>query len=360
MTLKEKFKCWFITLLISILGYVVFYFLHLPIPWLLGPLAAVLAANIKLSQPLFWPSGLRNVGLMVIGYMLGTSFSLATLTQVVGQLPSMLLMTILTLGFTAGFAYLISRLSSVSYHSILTGSIPGGLSQMVALGEEIKGIDLTVVTFIQISRLMSVIFIVPFVVVYTPLFAEGHSAATSAGESTLSLFQTPHTFVFIAAMIIATYLAKLIRIPTPFLLGPVIAVAALNISGYTAPGLDNWMIHGAQFVMGAYIALMMKPQQLQNKLRTALYALITGVALILFAYVASIGLAYIHAMSPVTAFLAMAPGGMSQMAVVAAEVHADLYVVTGYQMFRLFFILFLVPPLLKWLFRPKKESQKSV
>lgn len=38
-----------------------------------------------------------------------------------------------------------------------------------------------------------------------------------------------------------------------------------------------------------------------------------------------------------TAFIALAPGGMDQMGILAREAHADLAVVTSYQMFRIFF-----------------------
>ncbi|WJQ01647.1 AbrB family transcriptional regulator [Geobacillus stearothermophilus] len=48
-----------------------------------------------------------------------------------------------------------------------------------------------------------------------------------------------------------------------------------------------------------------------------------------------------------TAFIALAPGGMDQMGILAREAHADLAVVTSYQMFRIFFILLVVPPVLK-------------
>jgi uncharacterized membrane protein AbrB (regulator of aidB expression) len=58
-----------------------------------------------------------------------------------------------------------------------------------------------------------------------------------------------------------------------------------------------------------------------------------------------------YPLSPSTGFLALAPGGMDQMGILAHVVHADLSMVTGYQLFRLFFIYFAVPPILRLLFK---------
>ncbi|NRG45353.1 AbrB family transcriptional regulator, partial [Bacillus sp. CRN 9] len=60
-----------------------------------------------------------------------------------------------------------------------------------------------------------------------------------------------------------------------------------------------------------------------------------------------------------TSFLSLSPGGMDQMAIIAHEVGADLSVITGYQLFRLFFIFFAVPPLLKWVFKTTSKVSRS-
>ena len=52
-----------------------------------------------------------------------------------------------------------------------------------------------------------------------------------------------------------------------------------------------------------------------------------------------------------TGFLSTAPGGFSEVGVVALALNADVAFIMAYQMFRLFFILLLVPPLLRWRFR---------
>ncbi|WP_090805768.1 AbrB family transcriptional regulator [Paenibacillus sp. 276b] len=65
----------------------------------------------------------------------------------------------------------------------------------------------------------------------------------------------------------------------------------------------------------------------------------------------SLGLSYIlmrmFSLSAATSLLSMAPGGMDQMSIMAHEVNANLSVVSGYQLFRILFIFFIVSSLLK-------------
>ncbi|MCZ8520734.1 AbrB family transcriptional regulator [Paenibacillus mucilaginosus] len=52
-----------------------------------------------------------------------------------------------------------------------------------------------------------------------------------------------------------------------------------------------------------------------------------------------------------TAFLSTSPGGMTEMGVTASLIGADVTLVVAFQMFRILFILFAVPYLLRWGFR---------
>ena len=142
-----------LTIVIGIIGGLIFVYIHMPLPWVLGPMTATLIGS-KLSKiRLYWPSRIRNWGLIVIGYSCGLSFNRDTLFQIIKELPWMLVMTTVLIAFCAVTALLVSKLTGVDYPSILTGCIPGGLSQMVILGEEIEGMDLTIITFFQVLSL---------------------------------------------------------------------------------------------------------------------------------------------------------------------------------------------------------------
>ncbi|MFL6562534.1 MAG: AbrB family transcriptional regulator [Bacillus sp. (in: firmicutes)] len=159
----------FFSLLIALIGGITFAALHTPIPWLLGPMAAVLIGSRFRKVQFYWPSTIRDIGLVIVGYSVGLSFTKEALLEIMAKLPSMLLMTVLLVCFCAGIAFIVSKLTGVDYPTVLIGSIPGGLSQMIIFAEELKGINITTVTFLQVARLIMIIFFVPFLIL-GPLF----------------------------------------------------------------------------------------------------------------------------------------------------------------------------------------------
>jgi uncharacterized protein len=350
-------KRFLITLIASLIGGLIFQTIGTPIPWLLGPMTAVFICSRFVKTALYWPTWIRDAGLIIVGYSIGLSFTKAAFFQIAAGLPMMLLMTVTLILFCAGIAIIVSKLTGVDYPTVLTGSIPGGLSQMITFAEEMKGIDITTVTFLQVARLMMIIFFVPFLI-FGPFF---HNAATTQEVPVLSgqaLHTTiPNFLLFAVLCVAAAFLAKKIKSPTPYLLGPILITAILTIGGVHGPSLHPSILDLSQFMIGSHIGLLLKPEKLQHKARIISLALISGLTMI----AGSLGLCYFlvfyEQITPSTSFLSVAPGGMDQMAIMAHEINADLSMVTGYQLFRLFFIYFAVPPFLRWFFIIRKRQK---
>lgn len=342
-----------ITLAVALAGGALFTLIHSPLPWLLGPMMfAFLGTRVLKKVKPLWPGYLRNTALLIIGYSIGLSFTVQTLNEMGQQLPNMILMTVLLLLLSALIAYGISKLSGLPFQTVLMGSIPGGLSQMIIIAEETKGIDLTVVTFLQVSRLMMIIFCVPLLV-FSPLFGGDKSSVTAAvpGEVPLWGDLFPDVLLFAAVCVIVAYLANKIRFPSAYLLGPMIATAALHLSGVHGPALPSAFLDVSQLLIGTYVGLLLRPETLTNKVRIIGLAILSGAVLILGALGLSALLTRLHGVSAATAFLAMAPGGMDQMGIMAKEIDANIAVVSCYQLFRTWFIFFAVPPLLRLAFK---------
>ncbi|MNI00522.1 putative ammonia monooxygenase [compost metagenome] len=223
---------------------------------------------------------------------------------------------------------------------------------MLILAEETKGIDITLVTFLQVSRLMMIITFVPMLI-FSPVFGARHAQipiSTNAGvPSWDGLF--PNILPYAAVCIMAALLGKKIRFPTAFLLGPMVATIVLHLSGVFGPALPPSLTSVSQLMIGSYVGLLLKPENLVSKARTALLAVVSGIILIIGAFFLSLLLTDLHPVSAATAFLSLSPGGMDQMSLIAQEIHADLTIVACYQLFRTLFIFIAVPPLIKWIFR---------
>ena len=352
MESSRKVIVYLITLCSALAGGALFSLLHLPIPWLLGPMLTSLVGSNIVKKYYSWPGQMRNAGMIIVGYTIGLSLTGAALKGMVRELPAMLMMTVLLLLFCAGIALVVSKLSGMNYRTILLGSIPGGLTQMLVLAEETEDINLTVVTVIQVVRLIMIIVCVPLLI-FSPLFGNSSGAdgipllsVTSAAWS--GLF--PNILFFALACMMCGILGQKIKFPTAYLLGPAIITAILQFSGLHGPALPSTIINVAQLMIGIYVGLLLDPRKLNQKLLTISLAIGSGIVLIAGSWGISSLFSYIENVSASTALLSLAPGGMDQMSLIAHEVNADLSTVAGYQLFRTFFIFFAVPPLFKLLF----------
>jgi len=227
------------------------------------------------------------------------------------------------------------------------GSMPGGLAQMIVMSEEIRDADITAVTFMQMIRVLAVIFIVPFVATYG--MAHPHSALTP-----LIRTAAPWTLAALPAILavpLGAWLAWRIKLPIPFLLGPIFATAAAVLAGSPAPPVPGPLMHTAQLFFGVYMGIVVALENLRRLGRVLPYAVGGAVLLVAFTYLIAFGLTVLTPIDLLSAFLGTAPGGIAEMGVTALALGADVAFVLGFQLFRLFSILLAIPPILRWRFR---------
>jgi membrane AbrB-like protein len=343
----------------AVLGGMAFKLLHLPIPWMLGAMIAVLLGSNVLTGYYEWPGQIRNIGMIIVGYTIGLSMTAAALKEIGHQLPMMLLMAILLMVVCLGIAFLVSKLSDTDFKTALLASVPGGLTQIIILAEETDGVDITVVTVTQVIRLMLIVLCIPLLI-FSPIFHQAHGTAATivpaaAAPAASAAWSSPLLIlcIFALASVACAWAGDKIKLPTAFMLGPVIGTAALQLGGLHGPALPAVIIDAAQLMIGAYVGLLLKPQRLPNKLRALSLAIGSGLLLTLGALGLTVLLSEFQPISKPTSLLSLAPGGMDQMGIIANEIHADLSMVAGYQLFRAFFILLVVTPLLKILFKMK-------
>jgi uncharacterized protein len=347
----------------ALIGGGFFTLMRAPVPWLLGSISAVMLTSTFIKKELYWPTSFRNIGMLIIGYSFGLSLTKEALIEISAKLPSMLILTIALITICAAIAYFISKWTGIDYPTILIGSIPGGLSQMILFAEEAKGIDLTTVTFLQVTRLLMIVFIVPFIVVIGPFSEVNNLSNLIKMIPTHSAPIFPNAIIYAVVCVVLSIIGQKIKAPTPYLLGPIVATSILNLSDFHAPFLPPFVLDFSQVLIGVYIGLILKPDKLKARGKMMMLAILSGVVLIFGSMLLSLLLVYYYGVSFPTSFLSLAPGGMDQMGILAHETKANVSMVTAFQIFRLLFIFFAVPPFLRWIFRDSlmkvNESKKQ-
>jgi len=348
-----------ITIFTALVGGMLFMILQLPIPWLLGPMITVLIASNVWKEHYGLPRQVRDTGMIIVGYTIGLSMTGKALKEMSYQLPSMILMTLLLMLLCAAMAYVVAKIGRIDYLTALMGSIPGGLTQVIVLAQETEEVNITVVTVMQVIRLMTIIISVP-TLIFSSLFGNHLADSLEAQVTSVvnangtSLF--PNLLIFAAVCVACALAGSKIRFPTAYLLGPAIGTACLQMSGLYGPTLPSGLINGAQFMIGAYVGLLLKPGDLTHKFRTISLAIMSSILLVAASLGFSLLLTKFQPVSMSTALLSLAPGGMDQMSIIAHEVHADLSMVAGFQLFRMMFIFFIIPSLLGLIIKSSRRK----
>jgi uncharacterized protein len=345
------------TFMIALIGGSIFYVLQMPLPWMLGSLLAVLLWNGYAKRKMAWPKQIWYVGLMIVGYTIGSTFTIETGREILSQLPVMALITVITIVFNLWMGYVTYRKTDITLASGLMGSTPGGLSQMTALCLEVEDADLTVVTFMQTARLLSVVFVVPFLAIHGLTGAADGVSAVLSSNGNLPDMALSHGILLVVSVLFSGYLAKRFHLPTPYLLGPVLGTACLSLSGTAVPLLPKFWIGVSQLCIGTYTGMRMNLEQLKSCKQLIPFTMASVTGLLLFSLGIGWCLNYLYHIPLVTAFLSTAPGGIAEMSLTALQVHADLSIIVAFQLFRILVILLIVPSALKWWLARKKAAR---
>jgi len=338
--------------ILSIAGGFLFYFLHLPLPWTLGPLVTAIIWKTILKKPVYWPRKLRNMGLVVLGFMMGSPFTLPVAQQILQQLPIMLITTSLLISLCLLTGYFAERFTRVGLANSLIGSLPGGLSQMAVICEETKGTTISVVTLMQTIRVITVVFVVPLLALHG-IADNVNPVAMKPLATPMQLNQFPLLALFLLTILLLVKLGKRLHLSNIYVLAPVLGTASLTLTGLHAPVLPPEIISLAQIVVGIKMGLDVDFGSLSNWKTIALANLICVLTVIVLLLGISYVFSHIYPISFVTAFISMAPGGMSEMALTALSANADFPTVVAYQLFRLLFLLLVCVPITKWLIQKK-------
>ena len=168
-----------VALAIGTLGGGFFALLSVPLPWLLGALAATTTASLT-GFTYSVPQGLRQSMIAVIGVMLGSTFTPERLSVDADWLPSLIALPVYILVVGAViYAYLRWRSSFDRTSAFFTG-MPGGLGEMIALSEQMGG-DVRSVSLVHAARLACIVFAIPAIA--TLLGLDAPSVGVADGET---------------------------------------------------------------------------------------------------------------------------------------------------------------------------------
>jgi uncharacterized protein len=333
-----------IALSIGGVGGALFATLQLPLPWLLGALAATTVASLS-GLRMAVPDRLRRPMVAVLGAMLGTTFTPARVDAALSWLPTLGALLVYVVVVGAVIWLYLRRFSGFDRVTTFFAATPGGLSEMIVLSAQLGG-DQRTVSLIHGTRLLFIVLTIPFL-------ASLYQPAAQAARPALGLLAAePGPLLALAGLGLLGYLiASCLRLPAAAFVGPLLGSASAHGSGLIDVQPPYLLMAIAQLVLGASVgarfcgfgAARVAGAMLLGAGGTLLMLLIT--------------LAFGGALHQLTGqplallLLAFIPGGLPEMSLIALGLGADPAFVVTHHAVRVFLVVLIALPVSAWLRR---------
>ena len=331
---------------------------HIILPWMFGPILGSLIVVRGLKRDVHWPSWLSELGLIMLGVQIGSSFTRQVIADIQSHWLSIVIVNVLTLALALIVSYGFRKIAAVNEETAVLSVIPGALSQMLVMAEENKRADLLVVSLTQTSRIIFVVILVP---VLAFLF-QGEQETKSSIVQTPLLTETlriEHIAILIVGIIVVYAVMKKINFPTKMLLAPIVVLIIWNLTTERIFTLDPPIIAAAQVIYMVRVGVQIAHLTDQLKGRIALAIAFQNILLIAGTLFMVWGIQYLNHIPLNTIFLGAAPGGMAQIVLVALDTGADVAIVSSFHIFRIFFILMFIAPLIDVYFKYRSKKHVS-
>lgn len=327
-----------LALAIGAAGGISFYLLRLPLPWMLGALTVSMAAAI-LGAPVLPPSRIRPATVAVIGVMLGARFTPEFLAMAGAWGTSLGLLSLYML-CVAGVTVPYYRFAAkTDWQTAYLAGMPAGLTEMVELGEE-KGADVRVII---LAHTLRIVITVALIAIWFRLI-EGRNVGSMPNFGTAPL-TARDAVILLACAVIGAWAGRKLHLPAPSFMGPLVLSALLHATEVTASAPPAPVVIVAQIILGTVLGcrfIGVRPTVLARAGWLSLWATLATLLVALgFAVL-------IHAVIGVTTdqvILALAPGGLTEMGLIALAINADVAFVALHHVVRILIVILLAKPL---------------
>lgn len=327
------------TLTLALAGAAAAYALNLPLPWLLGPMLLLTALSMA-GMRLRLAAQLRNPLFALIGFYLGSSVAEQSALFRVEWLYTAALMLTFTLLATGVCAWYFMRAANYEREHALLAALPGALAYIVAHLIE-RDLPATKIIIAQSVRVLLVVGLAPFLY--------RHFVGGEPFEVNRFAWQPFESGWLLDLALIAAvsapvvWLLQRMRVVNAWFLGGMLASVLCYATGAASHALPAWLLQVLLVFIGAMIGCRFAGARIADLLIHGGHSLAAAMLLLALTALTAWGGAAALNLDPVAMFLAFAPGGVHEMALIAFAYAIEPVFVTFHHVLRIFFISWLIP-----------------
>lgn len=313
--------------------------LELPLAWMMGSLIFCMILSLG-GVEISLPKSLKKSVRMMVGLILGAAVTPTALSRIHEWPMSLMLLVLGIVLMVLCSTLYYQKIAKFDRLTAFSASIPGAISSIPVLAIAI-GADPKKMVLPHLFRITLIILIIP------PLYSVWQGASTDglamAGQPGIDWLGNYLWLVPLAPL--AWYLGKLMRFPIPELTATMMLSAGLSLNGFTIV-LPDWLFALTFVVIGSSIGGRFYKMPLSLLIGTGRHALTGNMITLLTTAVIAWVIHFLTGVPLPVALLAVVPGGIAEMAILAAVLGVDPVFVTIHQVMRSLLISATAPFLL--------------
>ena len=313
-----------------------FYLAHIPLPWMLGALFATMIAAVA-RAPVLAPSGMRPAVVAVIGVLLGSRFTPEVVSQAGAWIGTVTILMVYVVAVALVVVPFFRFAGKLDWTTAYFAGMPGGLSEMIEIGEA-KGGQAAPIILAHSLRIVVTIALIAFwfSIVQGQVVGRtfvAHGVPLSWGDAALLM----------GCAVFGSWIGIKLRLTAPTLLGPMILSAALHLTGVTASTPPPLLVNAAQVILGTVLGCRFYGIAPAALWRAGVLSIAATLLTLVLAFVAGLVMRATTGVGVDQAILALAPGGLTEMGLIAIAIHADVAFVALHHVIRILFVLMVAP-----------------
>nr|WP_319247818.1 AbrB family transcriptional regulator [uncultured Celeribacter sp.] len=338
---RKRLVLYAATLLLGAAGGTGFYLGHLPLPWMLGSMLVIFIC-VMAGLPLRAPEGLRPIVIPVIGVMLGSSFDASTFDHIARwglSLAGLAVYLALAAALVVPFYIKVGRLDPIT---AFFSAMPGGLNEMTVIGGALGGDEKRII----LAHGGRIVVTISIIAIYFRVILGYEVTGVSLNRGDAPTMTLLSAALLIACAVLGAWGGAKLRLPAPGLLGPLVLSAAVHMSGLTHSAPPALLVIMAQVILGSSMGARFRGAKPALVFQTL--ALTLGGTLLMMALSLLVAL-LCHAAFGQTVeqvLLAYAPGGLTEMSLVALAMHAEVAYISLHHLVRIVMLVAVAPTLL--------------
>ena len=309
--------------------------LGVPMPFMIGGLLVI--AILLLLRPQCLPVGyvfperVRRCFIALIGALIGATFTPALFATLGGVWLSFAAVVVfIGVAQTVNFA-LYFWIGGYDRPTAFYAAMPGGLVEAAILGEAAGG-DARILTIQHFLRVTLTIITVPLLF----LALSGETVGSGAGAAlTEAVPRAGDIWVIVAIAAVGLLLGRYVRLPARQFVLPLLLSAGLHAGGVVETASPPWVIAAAQVVIGASLGARFSGITRHLLVRALGMGMLSVAAMLLLGALFAVLLSPVMGEPAAVIFISFAPGGMTEMSLIALSLAANPVFVSAHHLFRI-------------------------